>query len=176
MKKLSVLFSILVLSVLMSMTLMAEEKHGHDHDKDHKHKEGHIKATHGGKVLEVGKHVAHIEVVHKIKEGSITLYILDKAGKAMAIADAPRLNLRFVEGKEKKKKQLKTTGHNVKENKSFEYKAEDALLKTKGFSGKIAIKIGDKKYKVELSHGDHDGHKGGDHKGHDHDDHKGHKH
>ncbi|PCJ56015.1 MAG: hypothetical protein COA79_20090 [Planctomycetota bacterium] len=169
MKKLSILFSLLALSVCMSVTLIAED-HDHDH-KGHDHGKDHIKATHGGNILEVGKHVAHIELVHDKKKGSITLYILDKAGKAMAIADAPRLNLKYKDGDKKKKKQIITKPQGEKDKKASEFKAVDNLFKTEGFKGKISIKIGDKKYQVELAHGHHD-----DHKGHDHDDHKGHKH
>ena len=50
-------------------------------------------APHGGELIELGQHVAHLEVVHDESAASITVYVLDADLKPLALAEAPVLNL-----------------------------------------------------------------------------------
>ena len=106
--------------------------------------------------MEVGEHAAHIEFVHDEKHGKVVLHILDKEGKTMGIGNAPRLNLTYKDEKKEKKKQIITKALNLKDGKSNEFEAEDSILKSKDFGGKISIKIESKTYRVEL-HLHHEG-------------------
>lgn len=134
--------------------------------KDHGH--GHIKASHGGEILEVGNHVAHIEMVHEEKTGMITLFVLDADGKSMGISDAARINITYKIGKSEKRKQVIGKALKLKNGKSSVFETQDNIFKSEDFEGIISIKIKGKTYRVELHH---------NHEGHDHhDDHKGHDH
>jgi hypothetical protein len=54
---------------------------GHDHDHDHEHA-----AKHGGELLEIGDHVAHVELVVDAGTGAVTAYVLDAhAEKPLAL-------------------------------------------------------------------------------------------
>ena len=48
--------------------------HGHDHAHDDGH---HHTAPHGGALVEIGDHFAHLECVLDPEEGRVTLYVLD---------------------------------------------------------------------------------------------------
>jgi len=121
-----------------------EKKEEHKHD-DHK-------APHGGALLEVGEHLAHIELVRDEKSGKITLYILGKDAKtAVALTDAPKINLKGKAGK----KQLETKSVGVT---GAEFEATDELLKAHELEGRIVVTIAGKKYNVDLK----------DDHGHDH--------
>ena len=55
---------------------------GHDHEHDHDHEghdhEGHAhKAPHGGTLVAIGSHFAHVEVVVDAETGRISAYVLD---------------------------------------------------------------------------------------------------
>jgi hypothetical protein len=162
MKTIIMLLAILLLPLT---ALKAEE----DHDHEHHHHD--MKPAHGGEILEVGEHVAYIELVHDKKLGKITLYITDAHGKTLAISDAPRLNLIYRVDKEDKKKQLITKAKAATDDGSAsEFEVQDDVLKSEEFEGLISIKINGKSYRVELNHHDHN------HEGHDHGKHDGHNH
>lgn len=131
---------------------------------DEKKEEEH-KAPHGGVLLEVGEEVAHLELVHDPKEGTATIYLLDgKAEKAVAIKDAPKLNLMTADGA----KQVVTKAVEPdKEGLASQFVAKDDALKADPLKGRIAITIGDKKYNVDIKEPDE--HEGHDHDEHDHD-------
>lgn len=134
---------------------------GDEKKEEEKEKEEH-KAPHGGVLLEVGEEVAHLEIVHGPKEGMVTIYVLDgKAEKAVAIKDAPKLNLMTADGA----KQLAMKAVEAdKEGMASQFEAKDDALKADPLKGRIAITIGEKKYNVEIK-------EAGGHEGHDHDDH-----
>lgn len=150
----SLLFVLSTLFFVMPF-LMAQD-HGH----------GHMKASHGGEILEVGNHVAHIEMVHKKKIGIIMLFVLDAHGKTMGISNAIRLNITYKIGKTEKRKQVIGKALKLKGGKSSVFEAQDDIFKSEDFEGLISIKIKGKTYRVELHHDDHEGHD--HHKGHDH--------
>ncbi len=128
-------------------------------DEEKKKEEEH-KAPHGGVLLEVGEEVAHLELVRNAKEGTATIYVLDgKAEKAVAIKDAPKLNLMTADGA----KQIATKAVEPdKEGLASQFEAKDDALKADPLKGRIAITIGEKKYNVEIKEAD-------GHEGHDHD-------
>lgn len=152
--------------ILLTQCIFAEK-----HD-DHHHK---IKAAHGGEILEVGEHVAFIELVHDKIKGKITLYLYDKNGKSLSTTLPPRLNLIYKKGKSSEKKQLIMKALHAKHEKSYEFEISDVILKGDDFELIVSLKLDKKNYRVkgERSHHDSD-----EHKGHDHDDHghEGHKH
>lgn len=57
----------------------AEHAHDahHDHDHDHDGHHHHHEAPHGGTLIELGDHVAHLEAVLDPESGLLTLYVLD---------------------------------------------------------------------------------------------------
>lgn len=70
--------NILVFALLLCSTLvLAEEHHHHDH-----------KAPHGGTLVGLGDHFAHLELLLDPKDGKLILYVLDgEAEKALRIKD-----------------------------------------------------------------------------------------
>ena len=121
--------------------------------EDHKHDDH--KAPHGGTLLEVGEHAAHLEVVRDEKAGKITLYLLDKEAKnAVSIKDAPKINLKTDAGN----KQIDTKPVDAKDGAASAFEATDEALKPHVLKGRIALTLDGKKYNVELK----------DDHGHDH--------
>ena len=132
--------------------------HGHDHDHGHAHDET-VKSTNTTTklVLKV-KDIALVEVIHDLKEGKITISVMDGKKKALAPEKAPRLNLMV----DKKRKQLKTT---TVKGETAKFEVTDDVLKSK-LNGKLAIKFADKTHQIPL-----DAHANCDHdhgKGHGH--------
>lgn len=95
--------TLLALALLVSTGLILtgcaggeSESHDHDHDHDHDHAHhdhtedhsddhGHdhdhpVKNPHGGILVEVGEHVAHLEVVVE-DDGTVSAYVLDCGGE-----------------------------------------------------------------------------------------------
>lgn len=52
------------------------EEHDHDHDDDHDHDHTH-EPMRGGTLVEVGDHVAHLEVLFDAESGKLTFYAMD---------------------------------------------------------------------------------------------------
>jgi hypothetical protein len=114
-------------------------------EDDHKHEEH--KAPHGGTLLEIGDHAAHLELVHDDKAGKLTLYILDKEAKnAVAIKEAPKINLKTDKGN----KQIESKAVNADDGAASKYEATDDALKIEPLMGRIALTIDGKKYNVDL--------------------------
>ena len=105
------------------------------------------KAPHGGLLLETGDEAAHLELVHDAAAGKVTVYILDdKATGALAIADAPKLNLKT----EKGNAAVALTAVDAKDGKASKYEATDDALKSKTLNGRIACTIKEKKYNIDV--------------------------
>jgi hypothetical protein len=136
----------LVLALTVGTPAVAGDDHDHDHDEH--------KPPHGGFLLEVGDHVAHVEVVHDAKDGKVTLYVLDKEAKeAVKIKDAPKLNLMTEDGAV----QVETKAVEAdKEGLASQFEAKSDALKADPLKGRIAIVIGEKKYNVEIVEDEHD--------------------
>ncbi len=105
------------------------------------------KAPHGGTLLETGDEAAHLELVHDAAGGKVTVYILDEHAKgALAIADAPKLNLKT----EKGNAQVMLKAVDTKDGKAAKYEATDDALKSKTLTGRIAVTIKEKKYNIDV--------------------------
>jgi len=138
MKKL--IMTLIMMAMFVATFVQGEEGHSHSH--------GHakIKASHGGRILDVGK-AAHLEYVHDAKTGKITIYVLDGEGtKALGLADAIRINVSTG------KVQVVMSALNLKDGKSSTFEAQNDVLKNEHLEGKLSIKIDDKKYSVAIPH------------------------
>ena len=68
------------------------DEDAHDHSKDGAG--GHAEhGPNGGELIELGDHVAHLEVIHDEDAGTVTLYALDAKLKPKPLSQAPVLNL-----------------------------------------------------------------------------------
>ncbi|MFP6905747.1 MAG: hypothetical protein VCG02_11045 [Verrucomicrobiota bacterium] len=121
------------------------ETDGHDHDAHAEH------GPNGGELLEVGEHLAHVELIHDEASKSITLHLLGPDAKTpLNLEEAPVLNI-TVDGAGVQVP-LEGTGSTFKaEHESFSGEPE----------GRISIKLAGKTWQVPLAH-EHD------HAGHDH--------
>jgi len=106
---------------------------------------------HGGHVLEVGSHVAHLEVIHDDDSGKMTIYVLGEDLKTpLALAAAPQIKLSTNDGP----KVVTTRPQDANGGKSSVFSATDAALKGH-LHGRISVEIGGKTYNPELEHEDH---------------------
>ena len=139
-----------------SWSVAADHKHEHKDDhKDHDHKEhdheGHDHKEHDheghdhGDLLEVGDHVAFLDVDHNEKAGTVVVSVFGGDAKTpLKIADAPRINL-MSHGK---RAQIKTSAVGSDKTAS-KFSAKSDHLKGH-LHGKIRIKIKGKSYQVDL--------------------------
>jgi len=104
---------------------------------------------HGGHILEVGDHIAHLEVIHDESTGKMTIYVLGPDAKsAFTGAKAPQVKLTTDAGP--KVLATKPVG-----GEPGGFSVTDAVLKAHGPEGRISLEIGGKVYNPELEH-DHD--------------------
>ncbi len=102
---------------------------------------------HGGPLLEVGDHVAHIEVLHDEAAGKMTLYVLGQDGKtAVAVEEPPVLKLMGAND-------ALTTDAVDGEIGAFSLSNE--ALNAHGPEGRITIKLNGKTYNPALVHAPH---------------------
>lgn len=146
----------IVISTLFFMLPLLMAGGGHDHSK--------IKPSHGGKMHEVGSHVAFVEVVHDLKNGLMSIYILSPEGKPMGISNALRLNLTYMAGGSKKRTQIVTKALNLSGGKANVFEAQGHVLKSHNIEGVIALKMNSKTYRVQLEFGESHQHGGEEHK------------
>jgi hypothetical protein len=67
------MLNVLVLAAMIcGQVAWSAEDHDDDHDHDHAHK-----APHGGTLVALGDHFAHLELVLDNKDGKLTVYVLD---------------------------------------------------------------------------------------------------
>jgi hypothetical protein len=113
--------------------------------------EGHAQGPHGGHILEVGSHVAHLEVLHDEDAGTLTIYVLGgDLETPLAIATAPQIKLATNDGP----KVVKTEPQEATDGKSTVFTATNAALKGH-VHGRVTVEIGGKTYNPELEHEDH---------------------
>lgn len=67
------------------------EDSGHDHE-GHSH---HHEAPHGGTLIALGDHFAHLEIIHDATTGTITVYVLDGEAENPVRIEQERLVLNF---------------------------------------------------------------------------------
>lgn len=113
----------------------------HGHQGPHGHE-----GPHGGHLLEVGDHVAHLEVMHDESAGKMTIYVLGSDAKsAFTGAKAPQVKLSTGSGP----KVLSTTAVS---GEAGAFAVTDPALKAHGPEGRISIEIGGKNYNPALEH------------------------
>lgn len=137
-----------LLAVLVGISVLGCGSKGHDDHEGHDHDEGHsAKAQHGGVVVEVGEEVAHVEVVHKAKEGRVVLYLTGKDGTtALDVADPPTLSIRT----QGVAKDLVTVPTRAREGEASEFSVSDDALKDEPLEGRLVLKLEGKSYRCVL--------------------------
>jgi len=117
---------------------------GHDHDHgDAGH--GHGDAPHHGFLFDIGNdHEYHGEIVKGPGSDVVTIYLMDKALKAISI-DQSTISLTLTSGEKSGTFELKTDGES---GSQFTVKddAVTSLLDRKGVTGKLRLKIEDKPF------------------------------
>jgi len=158
-----------LLTMVLGLTSGAYAEHAH-------------KAPHGGALVELGEHFAHLEVVVHAASGTMTIYVLDGEAEKPIRLKAKKLEIEVTSINDKKaevKLELKPvasslTGEQEGDSSQFEVKS-DKLKEAKYVLGKLKeIQVKGKKFeKVEIDfpHGNEGGKHDHDHK-HDHKDHK----
>jgi hypothetical protein len=129
--------------------------------EDHDHEDA-PEPAHGGEMVEVGEHVAFLEVSHDPKTGTLLVWSRDHDGEVLGLKDAPKLNLKTKDGN----RQIVMKALDLKDGTASAFEATGDCLKADPIDGRISVKIGDTQYQVapEPEGHDHD---------HDHDhDHK----
>jgi hypothetical protein len=133
--------------------------------------EGHSHASgpHGGQVVIVGDHVAHIEILHEHGAGEAVVHILDGDMKVREIAEAPVLNLLGESGSIRVVGEPGEGGSGPASAWRFRHEA----LAEGAHEGRLRLKIDGKIYTPDFVH-EHEGHDGDEHEGHEDDAHEGH--
>ena len=148
---------------------------GHDHGDDAGH-EHPTKGPHGGHLIELGNEEYHAELLHDEKTHTVTVHLLDGAGKQPVAIPATELTLQLVQGGQFMKYALKAVqgpGDTAGAASRFEIVDAalcDALCHEDETGGRLQATINGKSYSGTIehgSHGDHD-HEGDDHAGHNH--------
>lgn len=125
--------------------------HSHDHEKDTAATPGHAEhGPHQGELIELGAHVAHLEVLHDEDAGTITLYSLDAELKPIALTKAPVLNLPTSAGQ----KQVVATARG---GSSSEWVFSDPALKGEPEGARLRVVLNGVTYTPDLPH-HHEGH------------------
>jgi len=108
----------------------ASDSHDHDHNHDHHHA-----APHGGTMVALGDHMAHLELVLDSQNGTLTAYILDgEASNAVRLAQ-PAIDIRLIKDPATKQGEnlvLKAVANALtgeKETDSSEFSITSDLLK-----------------------------------------------
>lgn len=110
------------------------------------HTGGHAHGPHGGHVLEVGDHVAHLEVLHDEEAGKLTLYVLGSDVKTpLPVAKPPQLKLTTASGP-------KVLDTQASDESGSVFTVTDAALKGHEPEGRIAIEVNGKTYNPDLEH------------------------
>ena len=82
-------FVSIALPMLLVVASCSDEKHEEKPGKSGAAAHGH-EGPHGGHILEVGDHVAHLEVMHDESAGKMTIYVLGPDAKSAFTAIPPR--------------------------------------------------------------------------------------
>ncbi|MGE3172482.1 MAG: hypothetical protein AB7O97_07625 [Planctomycetota bacterium] len=143
-------FVSIALPMLLVVASCSDEKPEDKPSKPGAAAHGH-EGPHGGHLLEVGDHVAHLEVMHDEAAGKMTIYVLGSDAKsALTDAKAPQVKLSTDSGP----KVLSTTAVS---GAAGAFAVTDPALKAHGPEGRISIEIGGKTYNPALEH-DHKDH------------------
>jgi len=172
MYKLSGVLLLVVVGCVVGIVGCGDAHHDHEDagaedDGGHSHAEG----PHGGEVVVVGEHVAHLEVLHDHAGGTLCFYVTSEDMKEqLALDEPPQVNLKTADGP----LQLVAAAIEGAEGEAQGYQAQDTVLEAECLGGQVVLVLKGKQYFVDLPHGDDHAHETGeDHdEGHedDHDD------
>lgn len=119
------------------------ETHGHGHDHGHDHAE---KGPNGGELLEVGEHVAHLELKLDHASGKAWFFVLDKDLKPLAVKDALKVTVMTDAGP----KSLTLTAADAQDGKAWKYVTSDDSLKKDPVNGQVELVLDGQTYKLKL--------------------------
>jgi hypothetical protein len=136
-------------ALLLALGLVAcgGDPHGHSHGPDGSHAETEHEhaevGPHGGHLVEVGDHVAHIELTHEAATNTLTLHVLGADAKSpLSLAKAPEIKLMTEDGP----RVLATSGE------GHTFTVSDAALKDAEPEGRVTLEIDGKVYNPDLAH------------------------
>ena len=138
----NLIFGILILG----LAACGDDGHSHSHTEDGGHSHG--PGPHGGTIVELGNHEAHIEVILDHDGGTIDLYVFDAELKPMAADAAPLLNLRTGAGP----RQL-TSKKGSEDESHWTWKDEAITGESVHDGARLRLKIGGKTFSPDLPHG-----------------------
>lgn len=124
---------------------------------------------HGGSLVELGNEEYHAELIHDDAAGTVTIWILDSAAKAMVAIDATTVTINLKHDGQGEQFELKATpdtadpaGKSSRFVSSDKELAED--LDHEGNEAQLVLTINGKQFRGALAHS----HGEGGHEGHDH--------
>lgn len=121
---------------------------------------------HHGSLIELGNEEYHAELVHDDAAGTVTIYLLDSAAKAVVPVDAKQLQINLShDGEAEQFELLATPEAGDPPGKASKFVSSDAELAEEldheGVQAQLVVSIAGKQYRGTIEH-DHD------HEGHDH--------
>lgn len=137
---------------------------GHDHAAEAEH-EHPTEGPHGGHLIELGEEEYHAELTHDEATHTVTVYLLDAAGKVAVPIEQDSLTLQLFQDGQFVDYELKPSGETSPAGASeFSIQNEpatDALLHAEQLRGRLRVTIGGKQYNAIIEHAAHDhaGHK-----------------
>lgn len=141
-----------LLMLLVPVLIGCGEKHSHaptTPDADHGH--DHKAAPHGGELVALAGGTVNIEFLHDESAGTLTIHVLDGTMHAVAVAEAPVLNLKAASGP----KQLTGVAKALTASGASEWSFQDEALKHHPDGVSLRITIAGKTYSPEMPHEHH---------------------
>ncbi len=137
---------------------------------------GHVHPTegpHGGHLIELGNEEYHAELLHDEQTHTVTVHLLDAAGKQPVSVPQPEITVQLFRGGQFVSYALKAVreqGDATGTASEFQIVDEalcDALSHEDEIQGRLQVTVDEKPYTGTIEHSSHD-HEGHDHEGHDH--------
>lgn len=159
------------------------EGDGHDHSGEeagHFEGDGHdhgdaaagahpTEGPHGGHLIELGNEEFHAELLHDEASHTVSVHILDSAGKTPVTIDSPQITLQlFIDGQFATHALNSAPGQAAGAASHFQTVSEslcDSLCHDEEVRGRLQVSIGGKPFTGTIEHSSHGEH---DHEGHDH--------
>ncbi len=126
------------------------DKHD-DHDHDH---DAHASGPHGGQILEVGDHVAHLELLEDHEAQKIVIHTLTEENKALRLKGSPMLTVKFADDLQT----IEGTPVDGDATGASEWHFRHKSLANEYESGTFRVVINEQTYTVEFEHDEEHGH------------------
>jgi len=143
---------------------------GHDHDDSAGH-EHPTEGPHGGHLIELGNEEYHAELLHDENTRTVTIHLLDGAGKQPVAIPQTEITLQLFQGGQFVKYALKSVqGPGGSAGAASRFEIVDAALcntlcDEDETRGRLQVSINGKPYTGTIEHSSHGDH---DHEGHEH--------